>query len=1275
MKKKFYFSFKMNIISNSINNSNNSVNSNNSLYSSNLELSTPPDKSERPPGYYLSKYRNKLSRQSQTQNEESTILPLSPTIKTPLKSLSSFKSLPSVSSMSSLSSMNLKNLAREKIISFSEPFLTIRSANYDLSQADTFTKLISLFKGNKVDIIKSLMGDNFSETQKIFFFQNDVEKIDRKNFFRSLLSGIIDNLKLFFQSKDSNDSSDIQRNNLLLTNTKTLLDMYILKYEDTVNLLTKSYQNLLSLKNKTIVSLQEISSQEINVEQKIHQDFYSSIDLSDKSLPSLFSISGDFLIKSGYINDIGEIPYKTDNFAIVEKENSLVKIVMFFDIIKLLLTNNGFSFPSGRYNEAEYLNKLFYTLLSGKVNTSNELLGVPEILYRLVHSENIIHATQSFIDNFSNPSNIKNSTPLNKLAIDLKDILLNKETGKNDSLNTFLFDLNNWYVQYGNYFSSTVENQHFASQKTGFIAQNIASNNVTNSLTVSINGQTEIADLPGRIGYGKKIYSLLKLSTILDESIILQAKNILKDKTRLPSLSSTILTKAITTLHLPTPEKETQFEFDYWQKEAVDLAVQGKSFILSGDTSGGKTSLSVIFIDSFLNSNPKVKILIIVPTDPLAFQIYANLVKTFSTSTFKPRISIYTDTLDILSENMNILIGTPKDLNNILSLKDVSQFNDVNLETKERSLVGVYNPQFPKFQFDKILIDEIHTMSTDYDTTIEGTKRAISIQNLLKCASPESQIIGFSATLSENSIQNLKNFIYSETHINMNEIIYTFNDIGKSDKNKASKTVIRQQVKYIISDTPDLSDLSGEISDIGYNSIHKFTSGKIVPIDVNGRFMFRLLKSITLWGKNPCAIFPGNESDTLEAYSELISFLDDGSDKCVLWNNLKKSFSHVPAKEQISNTITFLSHWFDTIFDNFLTSKTSEVSEDSIPYNECSLIEPFNNVISRYGKDKYNSITLPYISPETYGLMFEIIHLESFLSETSFRRPFSGKHPFYRFLINELREGMFSPYDSDKRLTRFGELLSTQRIDFNDNSSFAASSTANVNTSRNPLLSLILNGINYGIGIITSTVPFAIQCEIVSYLNKTKSNSPLPFIFCDTGMSMGINYSFLSTCILLKFPKEIPASQYFQIKGRAGRRGNPNSILITPDIYLVNVSNGNELNRVEDSTYTNNGISPFFYTPKELIDSVQYYMLETYLDNIPIATSSYTLLLTNKLFPVILNISTHSTKQVQIRLMKLQVKELFDRMRDVNPQVAENYIRTLFNYIQNVEYQEIQSEI
>ena len=1126
------------------------------------------------------------------------------------------------------------NIKQSLKITHSDDILTIYFNNvpkkYNLKTE--LNRLSIIINDQYIDLVIDLMVNYFKDILlNILYPINN----DKYNLFYKLLNVIF----LYIRSSINKDLLIPDNLLLFINNIEILINYLSGEYPDKTNTNKILIDELERLKSQKIINFKEIKTlvRSSNNTQKSLDIFYNGLNFEENIFKSdlpLLSFITELSISS-YIRDIGETPYKVEDLTKIITENNILKTLTTFQILKYLFKNDLFNFSDSKDNSS--INVLFHKLI-----ISDDIIPM---LIKLINeqSESIIY----FVNRFKNQDKITENELIKFLKgnqfknySSLADSLfeLSKELSKileNNTLSDFLNPLFEWYYNYHEEYQNI--NKNLNDIKNGFIAEHTGNSNFDNTLSIIVDGKIKIAELEGKVSYAKKIYSFLKLVNLIPDNP--NIKNIIK-------------------VGIKEIERKKEFEFDFWQKDALEFAKNNKSFILSGDTSGGKTSLAIALIEQFFK-NPSVKMLFIVPTDPLAFQVYTNLIKTFQNSSIKPVIGIYTESLNIITQDINILIGTPKDIDNILTLKDFSLYNI----KEDLPLIFSNN----KMYFDKIIIDEIHTMSNNYDTSIEGLKRAKCIQELLKCAKSTSQIIGFSATLSNKSIQNIKDFVYDNTNIYMENIIYTFNDIGKANKDDILiKPVVVQQKKYIIN------------NEQGIDGLFKIKKGdKIKKINITGRFIFQMLKSISFWGKTPCAIFSGDEIETFDFYSRLIKFLEEGNNNCLKWKELGNKFRNEPLFEEKAevefgiskkaaekNTKAdkstdnkkyekFNDTWINLLLEQFNSCLKMPETEDNISFDECSLMYDFNQYLTKRNIENFTSDRLKSISPEMYGLIYEIIHFEEYISGKTFRKPFSGKHPYYRFIVNELRSDMFSP-EMDKKLTRFGELLQIQKIDY---------------SKKNPLVSLILTGISYGIGLITSTVPFAIQCEIVSYLHKSSlSDIPLPFIFCDDGMSMGINYSFVSTVILKDNLENISTSKYFQIKGRAGRRNY--GTLNSPEVYLVNISNANSLDIIEDISLEDININQFFYIPEKMISSVQNYILQTLNNTLPMTLNSYIELNIEELFP-----SRELRGRHQIRIMKLQVKELFDRLRNVCPSICSTYLSKLYLFLQNVEYEKIQQDL
>jgi hypothetical protein len=163
-----------------------------------------------------------------------------------------------------------------------------------------------------------------------------------------------------------------------------------------------------------------------------------------------------------------------------------------------------------------------------------------------------------------------------------------------------------------------------------------------------------------------------------------------------------------------------------FQKETIRNIDNGISTIVSAPTSAGKTWLM-----GYIFAKHKCRILVCVPTDPLAFQLcgyiqnITNEEATLVTEDWKSHPN--PDELYKKLFSNRVIIGTPKELFNILTFKSYDQ----NVEGIEKSNIeDLYN-------FDYVIFDEIHLI---------GDKMCKSVEPLIKRFS-DTTILGLSATI------------------------------------------------------------------------------------------------------------------------------------------------------------------------------------------------------------------------------------------------------------------------------------------------------------------------------------------------------------------------------------------------------------------------------------------------------------------------------------------------------------------------------------------------
>jgi hypothetical protein len=989
-------------------------------------------------------------------------------------------------------------------------------------------------------------------------------------------------------------------------------------------------------------------SSAIEVVDNSEKIFYNNL-LQNYSSENVILYINPNQLKS-YIKDIGENYNKKYDIHRLDKDQidqTYHKMTFAWEICKCVIRDiMGYNILEEKKKSKNlHLNSLFSLLMFQKFPCETGECDLPTFLHSLF--SNIDEDLNLFIRTFKS-ANVLNLKKENIIANTLASICEYKSSNF-VTLEILLMPLLIWYQK----FHTTVSPIPITNE--GFIGERLSTKNGENAnitdLRVEdvINGNALYADqnpsnilIKGKIDYGKKIYSLLfEILSSPDEPITFYEKYFNTSKKK--KLFKKFIKGGMTLEDLNnTTLKSSKFNKPYyWQQEIINKGSNNISFILTGPTSGGKTAMSMMISKNIMTKRI-TSILYVAPTSQLAFQVYTNMVSTF-TGYEKIIVAICTDNLFIVPANYNFLIGTPKDLLNFLNIYSVKEYTSED----PLSLKKVLEKQ--KLQkFDHLIIDEIHVMSPEIDNSFEGKMRAKCIYELLQCCHSTSQCIGLSATLTNESRQALTTLIRDATGIpieDANNYTYRLSDLGKYRATDPDPIipVIQESVKIAIS--------------FFKNQI--ISSEDFNPTEIDGRFLFLFFEDLLKSKKIPNACFPGNEHETLHLFLMLINYLENKNSQCTLWQNLHSLYHN--ARENLSFSEdnpnvekNFLEKWFHKVYEAFLVS-LNRSDENFRRYEDCPIIQELNVIFIKRGYPLLTSENHPIIYPEMYGCIVEMVNIYHG------RIAFASKHPFYRFSSLESRQDLFNIKHSDGKLTRFGALLEDQGITTSHN--------------RGKLTSSIMTGFLYGFGFITSLVPFAIQCELISYLsehNTSLIDGSLPFIFCDYGMAQGINLGFRSTSIIKMVPEEILPSIYFQIKGRAGRIGYGSNY--TPAIYLVNVLNTSRLSVVENISFSYRGIESNFLKNSDLatiaINMIR--LLDNSNDSVILRQNynSYFQLFDPKYAAESLISELHSFNK--IRLLRLQFKEIYDRLRSLNSFVTNNYVAKFYDYIFNVEYIRIQ---
>ena len=674
----------------------------------------------------------------------------------------------------------------------------------------------------------------------------------------------------------------------------------------------------------------------------------------------------------------------------------------------------------------------------------------------------------------------------------------------------------------------------------------------------------------------------------------------------------------------------------YWQKEAMDIATAGNSMILSGPTSGGKTWTARIIIAKIVSlllqskrsEDSNKKLIYCAPTIPLAIQVFSDMIASFKT--ISDRISIITESFSTpITPNTMVIVGTSKELNDFFTNHKSEVLNMSNIQAKQKLEEYISVDRIEPFF--SLIIDEVHTLSPNYNSNIDSTYLAKSLEELIEVLKGHgvSQFIGLSASLSTASINNLKEKIKEKSGIvNINVISYSYSDIGKYEK---PTTNIRDDSKF-----------PQEIYPVVYenSTVNKATLFQALSkIEVTGEVVEQLLWKGKLMGVLPGIVFFKTELQTISTLKRFIDYAEKRVANTT-WLRLFNSFNTIKKSGEYQD---FSEYILKGIHDKI----NEPVEGSSIPK------EFFTELIEIYNSKNPDKMLIEgnfNYSVDLYGLLFEYKQLVT--KGVIFS---SLVHPLYNFGSFNAGDNLLNPI-IDNHITDFGRLLQAQDVDIK---------------KTNPLKDLIIKALKYGIGIITSSVPIAFQVEISALLKKiNKDNVKIGYIFCDYTMSLGIDYTFSCEIIMFFLLETILANEFYQLSGRAGRNtgdGKPKRSVV----FTVNVANIFEMANLEDLTFDLGNLSSRFINSSNIYNCLVN-IIDTFIllrqeimnkDIIRIDTFQ-----SNNMFPGIDRAKNRSDK---IELAKKQVRELYEICKIAAPSIADHYLVPLFSYFQKACYDTI----
>ena len=575
----------------------------------------------------------------------------------------------------------------------------------------------------------------------------------------------------------------------------------------------------------------------------------------------------------------------------------------------------------------------------------------------------------------------------------------------------------------------------------------------------------------------------------------------------------------------------TKLILDDWQIKSITAIREGRSCLITGPTSGGKTFVMMDGLNNIISNFTEDVIIVVSPTFHLAYQTYANVIATFPTKS----IAIITSELIFIPKDAKILIGTACEILNYLITKNI------------RFQVGIF--------------DEIHVASKTYcdESSPIEINRARSYARLLsKC---ERQAIAASATLvNENGmIQFMIN------QLNQNRSSDTQMQIEDIELIKYTiRAVPLQEYRYNTSIEPIKRDTVGIEESIT-------TDEKLVDID--SKNLLKLLFEMRNRNITPTIIFEKSDDLSWNTYSTFVDYIENIENAEYLQYNrmidminkkiesfneqYKSKMSDIPEDDKVDSTRIRVGVKGNNKRESVINS-IKKLREETLNNIISESITHFDRAIINFNSERPDSICiisknkiekdrLRDISRllgkelnkliDSDNFIISNAHLDMLTIITSFEEN-DGEQVD---IINPIKieKGSFFKFSKASYCT---DLLKAIRSPGENEESWkhrkkmiALAEAQNIHPKDiDNITDVILRGLEFGIGIISNSLPFVIQNIILESLQK----KDMGIVFASESMSMGINYALRSVIIKSnKVNSSINPSKLIQMAGRCGRRG------------------------------------------------------------------------------------------------------------------------------------------
>ena len=571
---------------------------------------------------------------------------------------------------------------------------------------------------------------------------------------------------------------------------------------------------------------------------------------------------------------------------------------------------------------------------------------------------------------------------------------------------------------------------------------------------------------------------------------------------------------------------KTDKVLDKWQEEFITHASIGKSVLVQGPTSGGKTFVSMGVIDKLYKkySDTSTILAFVAPNFYLSIQTYAVIYNTFKTNNISLVTKGIMDVPRFDKPGIKTIVGTPKEIWTLVR----------GAEDLANGKV-IYNN---KINIDILIIDEIHMLG---NTDCSEMDR-VAMANLMGYTT--KQLIGLSATIHNEDLSILSKFMKDNSRIGDDPKIISY---PKRPVPLHSHVYTSEGIEDILN-APEIIITPEKSKD--------------------------LLVNLRSKGMTPTLVFEENDSECFNNFSSLISYLEyEDNTNFPAWNRAMElsgeitafnfsSAKTVDAFSQIHNINKSSNSKLDKIASdvfkinkekvyivkNLVTSLrkliTEALSIDKVPEkytrpvspnsDEYRLLRDFKEIIDWKGVKEGKKINIDALQLlPMYGTYSKLMGNITIVTNICYMTvdlicaipPISNSAPPH--LVMGKTDGaqniidIIESKDVKENLKLRNAMIRMCKAE--------RCSEQHVKS----LFKWLAKGLKYGVGILIENTPYTVQLKVMALLK----NRAIEIVFASQAMRMGIDYPIKCCVIRSKDLKDINTCAIMQMAGRAGRRG------------------------------------------------------------------------------------------------------------------------------------------